>query len=77
MKEAPSALDAITEIKGLSKLPSIHIQEPSQKPKFSLALGSSAGVGGDSKVPSLDFSNLKHIKDNDWYAYSKKLEDVI
>lgn len=34
-------------------------------------------MGGDSKVPSLDFSNLKHIKDNDWYAYSKKLEDVI
>jgi len=40
-------------------------------------LGGSAGLGGDSKVPSLDFSNLKHIKDNDWYAYSKKLEDVI
>ena len=75
MKEAPSTLDTIAEIKGLSKLPSIKIQEPSQKPKFSLALGGSSG--GDSKVPSLDFSNLKHVKDNDWYAYSKKLEDVI
>ena len=29
MKEAPSAQDAISEIKGLSKLTSIHAQEPS------------------------------------------------
>ena len=30
------------------------------------------------KVPGLDFSNLKHVKDyKDWYAYAKKLEDAI
>lgn len=49
----------------------------SGKPKFSLALG---GVGGGAKpsaVPNLDFSNLKHVKENDWYAQSRKLEEVI
>lgn len=31
-----------------------------------------------SKVPGLDFSNLKQVKDyKDWYSYSKKLEDAI
>ncbi len=30
------------------------------------------------KVPGLDFSNLKHVKDyKDWYAYAKKLEDAL
>jgi predicted RNase H-like nuclease (RuvC/YqgF family) len=30
------------------------------------------------QVPSLDFSNMKMIKDyKDWYSYSKKLEDAI
>ena len=28
-------------------------------------------------LPSLDFSNLKHIKENDWYGQCKKLEEVI
>lgn len=31
-----------------------------------------------SRVPGLDFSNLKQVKDfKDWYSYSKKLEDAI
>lgn len=31
-----------------------------------------------SKVPGLDFSNLKQVKDfKDWYSYAKKLEDAI
>jgi hypothetical protein len=42
-----------------------------------LNLGGQSSLNNDSKVPSLDFSNLKHIKENDWYAYSKKLEEVI
>jgi hypothetical protein len=30
------------------------------------------------RVPGLDFSNLKHVKDyKDWYAYAKKLEDAL
>ncbi len=30
------------------------------------------------KVPNLDLSNLKQVKDyKDWYQYSKKLEDAI
>jgi hypothetical protein len=44
------------------------------KPKFSLALGAISEKLG---VPSLDFSRLKHVRENDWYAYSKKLEEVI
>ncbi|MFN9901250.1 MAG: hypothetical protein ACK55Z_21205 [bacterium] len=28
-------------------------------------------------MPSLDFSNLKHVKESDWYAQCKKLEEVI
>ena len=38
------------------------------KPKFSLALGGLQVGGKPSKVPNLDFSNLKHVKENDWYA---------
>lgn len=49
----------------------------SGKPKFSLALGGAGGGAKPSKVPNLDFSNLKHVKENDWYAQCKKLEDVI
>jgi hypothetical protein len=31
-----------------------------------------------SRVPGLDFSHLKQVKDfKDWYSYSKKLEDAI
>lgn len=50
---------------------------PASKPKFSLALGGLQVGGKPSKVPNLDFSNLKHVKENDWYAQCKKLEDVI
>ena len=33
---------------------------------------------GSLKVPGLDFSNLKQVRDfKDWYSYSKKLEDAI
>ncbi len=32
----------------------------------------------DKKVPKLDFSNLRQVKEfKDWYSYSKKLEDAI
>ena len=41
---------------------------PVSKPKFSLALGGLGAGGKPSKVPGLDFSNLKHVKENDWYA---------
>jgi hypothetical protein len=44
------------------------------KPKFNLNLG---GSNDKSGVPSLDFSRLKHVRENDWYAYSKKLEEII
>jgi septal ring factor EnvC (AmiA/AmiB activator) len=50
---------------------------PVGKPKFSLALGGLGAGGKPAKVPGLDFSNLKHVKENDWYAQCKKLEDVI
>ena len=40
----------------------------SSKPKFSLGLGGLGKDGKPSKVPNLDFSNLKHVKENDWYA---------
>lgn len=31
-----------------------------------------------NRVPGLDFSNLKQVKDyKDWYAYAKKLEDAL
>jgi hypothetical protein len=57
-------------------------QPPPPEPKkeikksnpFSLALG---GGSTDKNVPSLDFSRLKHVRENDWYAYSKKLEEII
>ena len=30
------------------------------------------------RVPGLDFSNLKHVKEyKDWYVYAKKLEDAL
>ena len=45
-----------------------------KKSQFSLALG---GGSSDKNVPSLDFSRLKHVRENDWYAYSKKLEEII
>lgn len=41
--------------------------KPPTKPKFSLAIGG-LSKDGKSKVPNLDFSNLKHVKENDWYA---------
>ena len=28
-------------------------------------------------LPSLDFSSLKHVKESDYYAQCKKLEEVI
>lgn len=49
----------------------------SSKPKFALGLGGLGKDGKPSKVPNLDFSNLKHVKENDWYAQCKKLEEVI
>lgn len=31
-----------------------------------------------NKVPNLDFSKLKHVKEfKDWYSYAKKLEEAI
>ena len=50
---------------------------PVGPPKLSLALGGGQAGGKPSKVPGLDFSNLKHVKENDWYAQCKKLEEVI
>lgn len=30
------------------------------------------------RVPGLDFTQLKHIKDyKEWYSYAKKLEDAL
>ena len=42
-------------------------KKPAVKPKFSFAIGG-LSQDGKSKVPNLDFSNLKHVKENDWYA---------
>ena len=47
------------------------------KLKFSLGFGGLQKDGKPSMVPNLDFSNLKHVKENDWYAQCKKLEEVI
>lgn len=56
-------------------------------PKFSLALPGGIGTGkasganaanSGSKLPALDFSKLKHVREGDWYAQCQKLEkDVI
>ena len=52
--------------------------EEKPKPKFSLNLGGGGSATGEGAgVPSLDFSRLKHIRENDWYSYSKKLEEII
>ncbi len=34
-------------------------------------------AGQKLALPSLDFSNLKHVKESDYYAQCKKLEEVI
>ena len=57
--------DVIQEMQKIQPKPGI--------PKIGLSLGG----GGNSAIPSLDFSNLKHVKETDWYAQSKKLESVI
>ena len=53
------------------------VQSRPSKPKFKLGLGGMGKDGKPSMVPNLDFSNLKHVKENDWYAQCKKLEEVI
>ena len=65
----------------INQLEVLKNQPPPPEPKmdvkkspFSLALG---GGSSDKNVPSLDFSRLKHVRENDWYAYSKKLEEII
>ena len=37
-----------------------------------------SGSGSSRKLPALDFSKLKHVREGDWYAQCQKLEkDVI
>lgn len=41
-------------------------------------IGQAKGAKAKKKVPGLDFSHLKSVKDfKDWYSYAKKLEDAI
>jgi len=44
----------------------------------SFTIGDPRSKSQNRKVPGLDFSNLKHVKDyKDWYVYAKKLEDAL
>lgn len=44
----------------------------------SFTLGDPRSKSQNRRVPGLDFSNLKHVKEyKDWYAYAKKLEDAM
>jgi hypothetical protein len=44
----------------------------------SFTLGDPRSKSQNRRVPGLDFSNLKHVKEyKDWYAYAKKLEDAL
>ena len=44
----------------------------------SFTMGDPRSKSQNRKVPGLDFSNLKHVKDyKDWYVYAKKLEDAL
>ena len=44
----------------------------------SFTVGDPRSKSQNRRVPGLDFSNLKHVKEyKDWYAYAKKLEDAL
>jgi hypothetical protein len=44
----------------------------------SFTIGDPRAKSQNRKVPGLDFSNLKHVKEyKDWYVYAKKLEDAL
>ena len=48
-----------------------------QSKSFSVATSNNFAFG-KKRVPGLDLSNLKPVKDyKDWYAYSKKLEEAM
>lgn len=79
LKIKPNEYDTENIVKELEDLKAqqqeIQLAENVQKkmPPFDLSLNNKRPPG----LPALDFSNLKHVREADWYAQCKKLEDEI